>query len=175
MGRAATYQNSSSYGSDGVPPLSPVHIAVAVPASDSVQETWHDSAVAGKVQTATQLVINLNQIKDYPTKCRWDGDDAPTNELPWTAKTTTTTQPYFSGDFSFAFMCHRILLFIASVLANISSKGCCCFSCYQAVGKRNSNGTDANMNSVLLCGRYRSAVVFLATTFLPVVFFCRLK
>lgn len=41
--KSVNYQNSSSYRCDGVPSLSPVHIALAVPTSDPVQETWHVS------------------------------------------------------------------------------------------------------------------------------------
>lgn len=119
VGREATYQNSRSYRRDGVPPLSPVHIAVAVPASDSVQETWHDSAVAvaWKVQTATQLVINLNQIKNILPPSGANMMILPTNELPWrNNRNNSAFIPWrllFNVRFYFASMCRRNLLFVA--------------------------------------------------------------
>lgn len=38
-GEELKYQNSRSYGRDGVSPLAPVDVALTIPASDPVQET----------------------------------------------------------------------------------------------------------------------------------------
>lgn len=182
VGRAAPYQNSSSHGRDGVPSLSPVHIAVAVPAPDPVQETWHDSAE--KVQTATQLVADGT---DSPTVRRWHekmllSNDEQTNRRHDDNNNNNNNHTaFFSGDFYstrafiFAFMCRPILLFVGTSKHFLEG--------LQLL----LNGWEAKLerqgrepNAVSLCGGFRSALVSLATTFLPLVWFsvfcfCRLK